>query len=192
MRVSRWIAAAIIEFGISAVAAPAAVTKMASTPALDGAAEILDQRLSTIEKEVVPAAEAMPEERYSFAPTAGEFAGVRTFAEEVKHLAAANWQLGAPAVGEDPPAGTKDEAAPESVRTKAQILDYLKGSFACLHRAVAASAGEKLIEPIVGTKGTWQRTRLGRLIDAFAHASNHYGQIVEYLRMNGIIPPASR
>jgi hypothetical protein len=56
----------------------------------------------------------------------------------VKHLAAANYQLATAALGEGPPAGTDHETAPERVKTKAQVMDYLKGSFASLHRAAAA------------------------------------------------------
>jgi uncharacterized damage-inducible protein DinB len=156
------------------------------------AASVLDAWVTQVEQLVVPAADALPGERYSFAPSGGEFRGVRTFAEQVKHLAAANWQLGSRAAGETPPAGTHDETAPESIRTKVQIMEYLRGSFACLHRAASASAGAKLVEAIDGTSGTWQRTRLGLLIDAIAHSSNHYGQMAVYLRMNGIVPPASR
>jgi uncharacterized damage-inducible protein DinB len=156
------------------------------------AASVLDAWVTQVEQLVVPAADALPGERYSFAPSGGEFRGARTFAEQVKHLAAANWQLGSRAAGETPPAGTRNETAPESIRTKAQVMEYLRGSFACLHRAASASAGARLVEPIDGTSGTWQRTRLGLLMDAIAHSSNHYGQMAVYLRMNGIVPPASR
>jgi hypothetical protein len=153
---------------------------------------VLDEWVTNIEQLLVPAADAMPEEKYFFAPRNGEFTGVRTFAEQVKHLAAANYQLGSRILGEAPPAGTKGEAAPETVRTKAEIMVYLKGSFACLHRAAASVDERNTVEPLPGTKGTWQRTRLGLLVDALAHSSNHYGQMVEYLRMNGIVPPESR
>ncbi|HKD63687.1 MAG TPA: hypothetical protein VKB40_06605 [Candidatus Acidoferrales bacterium] len=97
--------------------------------------------------------------------------------------------MGAAALGEEPPAGTQNESAPDSVRTKAQIVEYLRGSFACLHRATVAINEENMSEP-VATKGV--RTRMWLLIDSVAHSSNHYGQMVEYLRMNGIVPPASR
>jgi uncharacterized damage-inducible protein DinB len=161
-------------------------------PPVVGLAQVVDARVTTIEQDTVPAAEAMPEDRYSFAPTGGGFAGVRTFAEQVKHLAAANYQIASAILGEEPPAGTQNEAAPPSVKTKAQILEYLRGSFAFLHRAAATITPENITEPIPGTSGTWERTRLGRLMDALVHSANHYGQMVEYLRMNGIIPPASR
>ena len=151
--------------------------------------QVVDFWVTNTEQLIVPAADAMPELKYSFAPSNGEFSGVRTFAEQVKHLAAANYQLAAATLGEEPPAGTDHEMAPDSVKTKAQIMDYLKGSFASLHRAAAALNENNMDDPIP-SKGN--RTRLLMLNDAVVHSSEHYGQIVEYLRMNNIIPPASR
>ena len=110
--------------------------------------QVLDFWVSETERLAIPAADAMPEARYSFAPTDGEFKGVRTFAEQVKHLAAANYQLGAGILGEAPPAGTKDETAPNPVKTKAEIMEYLKASFACLHRAAAAINEKNMNEPL--------------------------------------------
>jgi hypothetical protein len=151
--------------------------------------QVVDFWVTNTEQLVVPAAEAMPEAKYSFAPSNGEFSGVRTFAEQVKHLAAANYQLAAATLGEEPPAGTDHETAPDALKTKLQVMDYLKGSFTTLHRA-AAVLNEKNMDDPIPTKGN--RTRLLMLIDALIHSSNHYGQIVEYLRMNNIVPPASR
>jgi uncharacterized damage-inducible protein DinB len=153
--------------------------------------QALDVWVTNTEKLLVPAAEAMPEEKYSFAPTNGEFHGVRTFAEQVKHLAAANYQLGAFILGEKPPHDERGENAPQSVKTKAEIVEYLKGSFAYLHRA-AATIDEKNAAAPVEMPGGRSGTRVGLLVDALAHSQNHYGQMVEYLRMNGIVPPASR
>ena len=154
--------------------------------------QVLEGWVANIQQEVVPAAAAMPEDNYAFAPRNGKFAGVRTFAGQVKHLAAANYQLGSRALGEKPPAGTADESAPDSVKTKAEILEYLQGSFACLHRAAARLDATTVVEPLPGAQDTRRQTRLGSLVDALAHSSNHYGQMVEYLRMNRIVPPASR
>jgi DinB superfamily len=151
--------------------------------------EVLDFWVTDTERLVVPAADAMPDSKYSFAPGNGEFKGVRTFGEQVKHLAAANYQLGAMILGENPPPGTANESAPISIQSKAEILEYVKGSFALLHRAAAAINEKNLNDPLP-VKGN--RTRLWLLIDAVAHSSNHYGQMVEYLRLNGIVPPASR
>jgi DinB superfamily len=151
--------------------------------------QVVDFWVTNTEQLIVPAADAMPEAKYTFAPSNGEFAGVRTFAEQVKHLAAANYQLAAATLGEEPPAGTDHEMAPDSVKTKAQVMDYLKGSFVRLHRA-AAALNESNMDAPIPSKGN--RTRLLMLIDAVVHSSNHYGQMVEYLRMNSIVPPASR
>ena len=151
--------------------------------------QVVNFWVTNTENLLVPAADAMPEAKYSFAPSNGEFSGVRTFAEQVKHLAAANYQLAAATLGEEPPAGTESETAPDSIKTKAQIMDYLRGSFASLHQAAAALNESNMDDPIPSKRN---RTRLLMLIDAIAHSSNHYGQIVEYLRMNNIVPPASR
>jgi len=151
--------------------------------------QVADFWVSETEQLVVPAADAMPEAKYSFAPSDGEFAGVRSFGEQVKHLAAANYQLAAATLGEAAPTGTGRESAPDSVKTKDQIMDYLRGSFVSLHRA-AAAINEKNMNDAIVSKGN--RTRLLMLVDALVHSSNHYGQMVEYLRMNNIVPPASR
>jgi len=156
-----------------------------------GISKATDEWVTKTEQLVVLAAEAMPEEKYSFAPTNGEFAGVRTFAEQVKHLAAGNYQLGAHVLGEKPAHQEQGEKAPATVRTKAEAVEYLRGSFAYLHKA-AAKIDEKNAANTVEWSGSLRETLVGLIINAVAHSQNHYGQMVEYLRMNGIMPPASR
>lgn len=150
----------------------------------------LDFWISNAESEVVPAADAMPEGKYSFAPSSGEFAGVRTFAQQVKHLAANNYRMAAYISGQKPTADQENETGPKDVQSKQQIMDYLKGSFAALHSAVASIDDQNMLQPL-GLHFK-QDTRLQLAIDAVTHSYDHYGQIVEYLRMNGVIPPASR
>jgi hypothetical protein len=180
-------------FEIAAVilllSATSAIAQVAMPAEPRTVSQVMDFWVTNTEQSLVPAADAMPEARFSFAPSNGVFSGVRTFAEQVKHLAAANYQLAAATLGEEPPAGTDHETAPDSVKTKAQVMDYLKGSFASLHRA-AAALNEKNMDDPIPSKGN--RTRLLMLIDALVHSSNHYGQMVGYLRMNNIVPPASR
>ena len=142
---------------------------------------------------MVGAADAMPADKYSFAPTEGEFAGVRTFGQQVKHAAATNYILGAAILGEPPPADAGDELGPDAVRTKPEIMKYLAASFAYLRKAAAAIDAQNAIvkgSPISPLGG--KTTRLGLAIEALAHVMDHYGQMVEYLRLNGIVPPASR
>ena len=167
----------------------------------------LDVWVSKTEQHLVPAADAMPEDKYDFAPTVGKFEGVRTFAEEVKHLASTNYILASTVLGEKPPRGEQNEKAPDSLKSKAEIMEYLKGSFTYLHRAVASIKDNNQTRTIGADRSTsWlaetygseapsafkDRTRPGLIVDALCHSWNHYGQIVEYLRMNGIVPPASR
>lgn len=168
-----------------------AVAQVAKPAKNVGMSKAIDEWVTKTEQLVVPAAEAMPEEKYSFAPTNGEFVGVRTFAEQVTHLAAGNYQLGAHVLGEQPPHDEHGEKAPATVKTKREVLEYLKGSFAYLHRA-AATIDDKNAADIVEWSGRERGTLVGLIIDAVAHSQNHYGQMVEYLRMNGIVPPASR
>lgn len=156
-------------------------------------AETLDSWIANTEDHAVPAADALPAEKYSFAPptTMGEYKGVRTFAQQVKHLAANNYWMAALITGVTPTADMSGETGPDSVRTKAQIMVYLKGSFAALHRAVATIDATNVVAPM-RTPSKWQKTRLSFAVDAVAHSFDHYGQLVEYLRMNDIIPPDSR
>ena len=162
------------------------------TSAAPKVSHVLDAWVTTVENTVVPAVAALSEEKFSFAPSTGAFEGVRTFGGQIRHLAAANYQIGAKILGEEPPHGEHDEEAPNTVRTKAEIMEYLQGSFAYLHHAMAAITEDTFLQPIPGAKGVWQRTRLGLAVDAVAHCYDHYGQIVEYLRLNGVIPPTSR
>jgi hypothetical protein len=156
-------------------------------------AQVVDFFVSDGEKKLIGVAEAMPADKYTFAPANGEFTGVRTFAQQVKHFSATNYILAAGILGVDPPADAGDEMGPDSLKTKADILEYLKGSFVYLHKAVA-TIDEKNARiktpPISPPQG--KATRLGLAIETLLHTYDHYGQLVEYLRMNGIIPPASR
>jgi uncharacterized damage-inducible protein DinB len=154
----------------------------------------LQSLLNLAEKVIIPAVDAMPADKFGFAPTDGEFKGVRTFGQMVKHLSATNHILAAAALGEEPPADAGDEVGPEAVRTKAEILNYLNGSFAHLSKAIEAigqtnaSVNPSPISPL--KKG--EVTRSALVVESLMHACDHYGQIVEYLRMNGVVPPASR
>lgn len=154
----------------------------------------LQSLLKIAEKEIIPAVDAMPADKFGFAPTDGEFKGVRTFGQMVKHLSATNHILAAAALGEEPPADAGDEVGPEAVRTKAEILNYLNGSFAHLSKAIeaigqtSASVNPSPISPL--KRG--EVTRSALVVESLMHAYDHYGQIVEYLRMNGVVPPASR
>ena len=155
-------------------------------------AQVLDSNLAGVENEFVSAAEAMPEDKYSFAPTNGEFKGVRTFAQQVKHVAAVNYLVAAAILEETSPVELGSENGPDSVKTKADIIKFLKDSFAYVHKAVGTVNDGNLLSPIKSPFGQGMATRLGMATLIVGHCLDHYGQMVEYLRMNGIVPPASR
>ena len=154
--------------------------------------QVLDRSVTNVEHEFTPAAEAMPEDKFGFAPTNGEFKGVRTFGEQIKHVAAVNYIFGAAMLGEKVPVDVGDESGPASVKTKSEILKYLKNSFVYVHKAVATVNDQNLVEPLKSPFGEGSVTRLGLATSVAAHCFDHYGQMVIYLRMNGIVPPASR
>jgi uncharacterized damage-inducible protein DinB len=155
-------------------------------------AQVLDHTVSNLEHEFVPAAEAMPEDKFGFAPSNGEFKGVRNFGEQIKHVAAVNYIYGAAILGEKVPVDVGDESGPASITTKGDILSYLKASFAYVHKAVQTINEKNLVEPIKSPYGEGPMTRLSLATSVSAHGFDHYGQMVEYLRMNGIVPPASQ
>ncbi|HME10465.1 MAG TPA: DinB family protein [Bryobacteraceae bacterium] len=165
-------------------------TKTAAAPTI---ASAIDREIGAVEKEILEAAEAMPENKYNFSPESlnipgSDYKGVRTFAFEVKHVAASNYAIWSPLTGEKFPADFLGGNGPESVKTKAEIVQFLKDSFALGHRAAATLTTQNMLQNAEGSKSS----RLHRATFAVAHAFDHYGQMVEYLRMNGIVPPASR
>lgn len=154
--------------------------------------QALDRELATVEREIVPLAEEMAEAKYAYAPTQGEFKGVRTFGQQLKHVASANYMLFATIAGEKPPADLgQGESGPESVRTKAEILKYLKDSFAYGHKVLKAMDDKTLTKAIKTPWGS-PSTPVSMATLTIAHVMDHYGQLVVYARANGMIPPASR
>jgi len=154
--------------------------------------QVLDRTVSNMEHEFVPAADAMPEDKFGFAPTNGEFKSVRTFAQQIKHVAAVNYELGAAILEEKPPVDIGDEAGPASITTKADVMKYLNDSFVYVHKAVQTINEKNQVETVRSPFGEGKVTRLGLATTVAWHGFDHYGQMVVYLRMNGIIPPASR
>ncbi len=142
-----------------------------------------------IEHDFTALAEAMPADKWGFKPTQGEFSQARTFAEQVKHVACANEAWAKQISGEKPPARC-DLGGPHPAKTKPEILSYLHESFLLLDKVIASTSADNLLHSNPGPY--WGTNRLSALTAAIWHISDHYGQLVEYLRMNGIVPPASR
>jgi hypothetical protein len=188
MRRMQWVVESLILLGCTALAL-AQTASPASPPTMS---RVLDGAVGNVEREFVPAADAMPEDKYSFAPSNGEFKGVRTFTQQVKHVAAVNNMIAAAILGEKPPLELGGENGPDSIKSKADIMKFLKDSFAYLHKAVSSIEPNNALEPVKSPFGEGTVTRLGMATLIVGHCFDHYGQVVEYLRMNAIIPPASR
>jgi len=175
-----------------AAGSPVAQTSPSAPPTI---ASTIDREITIVEKELVEAAEAMPEDKFDFSPEklnlpGGDYKGVRTFGEQLKHIAASKYLIWSPITGENPPDTVNDGKGPDNMKAKAEIIKYLKDSFAFGHKTVATLNESNLVQPIARKSGT--TTRLFLATFAPAHAFDHYGQLIEYLRMNGIVPPASR
>lgn len=156
-------------------------------------ASAVDREISGIEKLIVDVAEAMPEDKFNFSPESlnipgDDFKGVRTFAAQVKHIGASNYFIWWPLTGDKVPESIKDGNGPENLKSKADILKFLKDSFALGHKAASTLTPQNMLQAPEHSKSC----RLHLAEFGVAHAYNHYGQMVEYLRMNGIVPPASR
>lgn len=154
--------------------------------------ELLNKNVSNMEREFIPAAEVMPEEKFGFAPSNGEFKGARTYAQQIKHVAAVNYELAAALLEEKPPVDIGDESGPASITSKADIIKYLKDSFEYVHKALDTVNENNLAGTVRSPFGEGKVSRLGLAMSVTSHAFDHYGQMAVYLRMNGIVPPASR
>jgi uncharacterized damage-inducible protein DinB len=157
----------------------------------------VDKVLSTyvmhVQQTLLPLAMAMPEDKYGFAPTNGEFKGVRTFGQQLKHVATTNFSYASSILGEKPPVEVGEgEDGPASVKTKDEILKYVNDSFAYFQKAVATINAKNVVSPIKSPFGQGETTRLAMATLIIGHCYDHYGQMVEYVRMNGIVPPASQ
>lgn len=158
--------------------------------------ESVNALLGLVEGQMMDLVRAMPAGRYDFAPVAPifapsqrtDFAGVRTFGALAIHVAQANYGLGATINGTKPDV---DVAALASLKSKDQIVDALAASFVFVHKAVDTLTPDNAFQRVsVPLPGPVTRSTLASFIAA--HASNEYGQMVEYLRMNGIVPPGTQ
>jgi uncharacterized damage-inducible protein DinB len=156
-------------------------------------ASVLDGQVAKVEKQIVELAEAMPESKFNFSPEhlgipGSDYKGVRTFAVQLKHVAASNYFLWSSLTGDTFPGDFMGGDGPERLRSKADILAFLRASFTLGHKAAATVTNENALQTTKATKST----RLEVATFAVSHAFDHYGQMVEYVRMNGIVPPATR
>lgn len=165
---------------------PAPKMAMEGTPIAPS--ESLNAVLSIMEKQVVSAADAMPADKYDFTPTGpGDFKDVRSFSSQVKHLAESNYSFfhgwGIP--------GAVDSKTIEALKSKDEIMKALRDSYKYAHTAIDSITTQNAFTALKAPE-EYKMTRVSMAAFCAAHSMDHYGQMVEYLRMNGIVPPASR
>jgi len=155
--------------------------------------------LDSQEYELRSAAEFMPAEKYNYRPTPGDYGGaypgygpkeLRTFAEQLKHVACANFGFSAELDGKTPPPAC-DTGGPSPAKSRDELITYLRDSFKALRKSFAAMTQKNMFDPIEGPYAG-PNTRLGIATVVVWHCADHYGQLVLYMRLNGIVPPASR
>jgi hypothetical protein len=152
----------------------------------------LDALLESSETPMMSLVKAMPADKYSFAPSASifaasqktEYTGVRTFAAICIHVAQANYRFGARITGTKPDVDVDSLA---KLTDKDQIVAALQGSFDFVHKSIATLTTANAFESVRGPM-----TRATMAAYVAVHANDEYGQMVEYLRMNGMVPPASQ
>jgi uncharacterized damage-inducible protein DinB len=156
-------------------------------------AQVYHNQLRNLEKEMVDAAEAMPADKFDFKPDpkSGAFAESRSFKQQIGHVAADNFFFASGLTGEKLDQTDKDrENGPASLTDKAATVQYLKDSFAAAHKALDTITKDNLMEPVTLGAGKTPRITLANIF--LWHGFDHYGQMALYLRMNNIVPPASR
>ena len=156
-------------------------------------ARLYESQLRIPEGEVVSLAEAMPLEKYGFAPRNGEFSGVRTFLMQVKHIATTNYMTCSSVLGEKPPVDPgKGENGPDSIILKDDAVKFLKDSYTYCHKALGTLTSDNQLDMLPSPFGQGQMARGAIAMVPVWHSFDHYGQMVVYARMSGVVPPASR
>jgi hypothetical protein len=156
----------------------------------EGLGKVFDDQVSTVEREVLGLAQKMPADKYDFAPTSpGTFTGVRTYALQVRHIATYIYRIAASVSGENAPVeiGPTDNG-PDTLKSKDQIIDYFKGALAFAHKAMGTLTEKNMYDQVPSPFGRGTMTRVAAAAFLGQHSYDHYGQMVVYGRMNGVIP----
>lgn len=153
-------------------------------------AESVSGTMEFAEGNLLGLAEAMPEDKYGFIPKSGNFDGVRSFGEQIKHVACAQFAFFNEFEGKQPPPDC-EKGGPYPARTKAELITYLKNSFDYGNRVLATLTPKNALDRVEG-RYAGPNTKMGISVAALWHLTDHYGQLVVYLRMNGIVPPVTQ
>jgi uncharacterized damage-inducible protein DinB len=180
--------AAFIVFASAILLAPGAFAQKDEIP--KSISESVGGALGWAEKGFLSVAEAMPDAKYSYVPTGGNFEGVRSFGEQVRHVACAQFAFFNEIEGKTPPEHC-EKGGPSKAATKAELIKYLRDSFEYGDRVLATINAQNALDRVEGPYAG-PNTRLGMAVAAVWHITDHYGQLVVSLRLNGIVPPITQ
>jgi uncharacterized damage-inducible protein DinB len=163
-----------------------AAKKTGPPKAAKGVAESVLEQWNDVGRKLTAMAEDFPEDKYDFKPTPEQ----RTFAEQLLHAAGSNYYFINIAKGEKPPA--EEDAARSKYKTKADVVAFVKKSYAD-GAAVIKAKGDAGMQGFMVDPFANQQVRVFEWAYGFAeHGGEHYGQLVVYYRVAGLVPPESR
>ncbi len=181
---------AVALFCVLTVAVPThaqdAMKKDAPVKPAAGPSQVLLEGWNDVGRKIIAMAEDFPEDKYDFKPTPAQ----RSFAEQMLHAAGANYFFTNPAMGKPMPPG--EDPKRDQYKTKADIVAFVKKSFADGAAAIKAKGdkgmGDLLVDPFAHQQVRVSDMAYGLL----EHSGEHYGQLVVYYRVAGLVPPESR
>jgi uncharacterized damage-inducible protein DinB len=182
-----FLAAALL--AVSIVAMPTRgqeAKKDAAIKPADSQSKVVLDSWNDIGRKLIAMAEDFPEDKYDFKPTPAQ----RSFAEQLLHAAGANYFFTNPAIGKEMP--KEEDPKRADFKTKADIVTFVKKSFADGAAAIKAK-GDKGMSDLMVDPFAHQQVRVLDMAYGFIeHCGEHYGQLVVYYRVAGLVPPESR
>jgi uncharacterized damage-inducible protein DinB len=186
MRSRKTVVVCVLAVGVAGVAGLAQGRQGGGTGAPQPIADALRASWSGAKANIAESAKVVPESLYSYSPVPKT---VRTIGQIIGHVAGANYEFCSAAKGEKSPHA---EAAFESLATKPSLVKAWDESVAYCDAVFASLTDRSASEPIVMPFGMGKGVRTSALLANIGHLNEHYGNLVTYMRMNGIVPPSSR
>jgi uncharacterized damage-inducible protein DinB len=184
---SPFLAAALLAATFAIPAHAQDATKKSATPKPpDSESKVVLDSWNDIGRKLIAMAEDFPEDKYDFKPTPAQ----RSFAEQLLHAAGANYYFTNPVMGQKPPAGEDPKRG--QYKTKADIVAFVKKSFADGAAAIQAKGDKGMSDLVVDPFANQQMRVLDLAYGFVEHCGEHYGQLVGYYRLSGLVPPESR
>src|ERR1700736_5521635 len=182
-----FLTAALLTIAIAAIPTHAQDTKKdAAVKPPDPESKVVLDNWNDVGRKLIAMAEDFPEDKYDFKPVPAQ----RSFAEQLLHAANANYFFTNPVMGLKPPVG--EDPKRDQYKTKAAVVTFVKGAFADGAAAIKLK-GDKGMNDLIVDPFAHQETRVSDMAwGLLEHSGEHYGQLVVYYRVAGLVPPESR